>query len=97
MEMWWQPRSVGCTPGVVGEGLLCTNGCLVIRSMRWWGTLLLVVWGDHLGDTINVALAGDGLVLAAGDSGRGTNGRLSGGVCVFRRDGAEWVPMGTSH
>ena len=51
--------------------------------------------GEGLGDYLSVALSGDGLVLAAGVSGRGANGRESGGVRVFRRDGQAWVPMGS--
>ena len=51
--------------------------------------------GEELGGYGSVALSGDGLVLAAGVSGRGVNGRESGGVRVFARDGQEWVPMGS--
>ena len=40
-------------------------------------------------------MSGDGLVLAAGVGEWGVNGVLSGGVRVFRRDGGEWVPMGS--
>ena len=51
--------------------------------------------GNPLSGYQSVALSGDGMVLAAGLGGRGVNGVLSGGVQVFRRDGAEWVPMGS--
>ena len=50
---------------------------------------------EGLGGHGSVALSGDGLVLAAGVSGREVNGRESGGVRVFARDGEEWAPMGS--
>ena len=51
--------------------------------------------GEGLGGYGSVALSGDGLVLAAGVTGRGANGRESGGVRVFARNGQEWVRMGS--
>ena len=59
------------------------------------GNCLVGVVGERFGAYGSLALSGDGLVLAAGVSGRGTNGDESGGVRVFGRYGQEWVPMGS--
>ena len=78
------------------EGIICVyeweSGSSQYEAV---GNCLVGVMGEGFGGYGSVALSGDGLVLAAGVSGRGTNGDESGGVRVFGRYGREWVPMGS--
>ena len=87
--------SRGVFPGL-GEGIICVYEWVSDNSQyEKVGNPAFGDPSDGFGGSQNVALSGDGLVLAAGDGGRGVNGQFSGGVRVFRRDGAEWVPMGS--
>ena len=49
------------------------------------------VVGEKFGGSGSIAVSGDGLVLAAGVSGRGANGEGSGGVRGFRES---WGAVG---
>ena len=59
------------------------------------GEALVDVVVGSFGDTGPLALSGDGLVVAVGVGVEEQSLGLKGGVRVFRRDGGEWVQMGS--